>query len=156
MYRFLTKNGTSLAFGIGLLAAIIFLVPVFGGMESYNALTDETRNTSNIFNAGLWVVIILIILCLFISIAFGVWQLISNPKGSMKSIIGLVVIGILFFILFSMAQPETTGRIAEVSEEFEVTAGASKFISAGLWTLLALLAVAALSFVVSEVRNVFK
>ena len=43
-----------------------------------------------------------------------------------------------------------------LAERFELTAGQEKFISGGLTTALILFGGAAVAFIVSEVRNLFK
>ena len=82
--------------------------------------------------------------------------MVTNPKGAMKAIVALVVLGVLFFALYSTSASESSGIVANALEKFNVTEGQSKFISAGLKSTLILGAAAALSFVVSEIRNFFK
>jgi len=156
MYRLLTKYGTGFAFGLGLLVTLIFLIPAVSGIGDFNMLPPDQKGTTTIFNAGLFCAIALIAICFIISVLFGVYQLATNPKGAVKFIISIGVIAVLFFILYSMATPETTAKMQALSQEFNITDGVSKFISAALWTVIALAAVATGSFVLAEIRNLFK
>jgi ABC-type multidrug transport system fused ATPase/permease subunit len=156
MYRLLTKYGTGFAFGLGLLVTLIFLIPAVSGIGDFNMLPPDQKGTTTIFNAGLFCAIALIVICFVISVLFGVYQLATNPKGAVKFIISIAVIAVLFFILYSIATPETTAKMQALSQEFNITDGVSKFISAALWTVIALAAVATGTFVLAEIRNLFK
>jgi hypothetical protein len=156
MYRLLTKYGTGFAFGLGLLVTLIFLIPAINGIGDFNMLPPEQKGTTTIFNAGLYCAIALIVICFAISVLFGVYQLATNPKGAIKLIISFAVIAILFFILYSTASPETTAKMQALSQEFNITDGVSKFITAALTTVVAMAAVATGAFVIAEIRNLFK
>ena len=156
MYKLLTKHGQLGAFAIGLIIIVIFFISVFGGLDGFNALTKEDKGTTTIFDAGLYLTVGLLVLCAIAAIAFGIWQMVTNPRGAIKGIIGLVVLGILFGILFSMSDSESTGAVGRALEKFNVSEGQSKFISAAIKSTLILGALAALAFVVSEIRNFFK
>lgn len=158
MYKFLTRNGQLMAFGLGVLIAILFLISVLGGMESFNALGDEDKGTTGIFNIGLYGAIVLCILCAASIVLFGVYHAVSNPKGAMKFLIGLGVLIVIFFIFYAMADPVTVedGKLFDVIQKFEITEGVNKFISGALSTTLTLAVVAAAAFLLSELRNLFK
>ena len=156
MYQFLTKNGTSVAFGLGLLIAILFLFSVLGGLDGFNALPKDDKGTTSIFNIGLQAALVLIVLCAIVALLFGIYHLVTNPKGAVKLIIGLAVLVGLIIVLYSISTPEKSGPIFETIQEFNISDNVSKFISAALSTVLILAGLAALSFVVSEIRNLFK
>jgi hypothetical protein len=156
MYKILTKHGQLIAFGIGLLVIVLYLGSVFGGLDSFSLLSKEDRGTTNIFDLGLKATVVLLVICAIIAVLFGIYHMVTNPKGAIKGIIGLVVIIILFGILYSMSTPETSGIVGNAVEKFDLSANESKFISAALKSTLILGALAALSFVVSEIRNFFK
>lgn len=156
MYKILTKHGQLIAFGIGLLVIILYLGSVFGGLDSFSLLSKEDRGTTSIFDLGLKATLVLLVICAICAVLFGIWHMVTNPKGAIKGIIGLAVIIILFIILYSMSTPETSGIVGNAVEKFNLSAGESKFISAALKSTLILGALAALSFVVSEIRNFFK
>ena len=156
MYQFLTKNGQLLAFGLGLVIAVIFLLSVFGGVDTFDALPKEEKGTTTIFNFGLMAAIALTVLCFIAALVFGIWQLIQHPKGSIKMLIGLGVMLVIFFIFFGSAQDETSGKLFELVQENNISSTQNKFITGALWTGVVLALLAAGTFVVSEVRNLFK
>lgn len=156
MYQFLTKNGQLLAFGLGLVIAVIFLLSVFGGIDTFDAMPKEEKGTTGIFNFGLMAAIGLTILCFVAAVAFGLLQLIQHPKGSMKMLVGLAGILVIFFIFFASTQDVTSGKLFELVQENNITSTQNKFITGALWTGVILAFLAAGTFVVSEVRNLFK
>ncbi len=157
MYKFLAKNGQTIAFGIGVLIAILFLGSVFSGLEEFNAQADEDRFTTGIFDLGIMAAIALTILCGIAAVLFGLMQMLGDLKGSIKGLLGIVALIAIFFIAYSMAAPAADGTaLAGVEEQFEVTAGQSKFISAAIFSAAAMAALAAGSFVISEIVSFFK
>ena len=45
MYKFLTKNGQLIAFGLGALITIIFLGVALSGMDEFNSLGFDEKRT---------------------------------------------------------------------------------------------------------------
>lgn len=156
MYKMLTKHGQLAAFGLGLLVIIIFLVSVLSGIDGFNALAKEDQYSSTIFDMGIRLTVILLVVCTIAAILFAIYQMITNPKGAIKGIVALVVLAIAFAVLYSMSVPETTGPVAESVEEFGLTETQSKMVSAGIKSTLILGGLAVAAFVFSEIRNLFK
>ena len=99
MYKFLTKNGQLIAFGVGALIAVIFLAMAFSGLDEFNSLVSMKKgHESNIFNFGISASIFLIVVCFLLMIVFGVYQVATNFKSSMKGIIGFAVILLIFIV----------------------------------------------------------
>ncbi len=157
MYNFLVRNGQLVAFLLGVIITVIFLVSVFTGIGQFNMLPEEEQNSTTIFDFGLKATIVLIIVTAFAMLAFGIFQVATNFKSSLKGIIGLVVLVVVFFVTYSAASDEATGAVAEAADKAGgLTAGNLKFISGAITTALILIAVAAASFLLSEIRNLFK
>lgn len=156
MYKILTKHGQLAAFGLGLLVIVIFLVSVFSGIDGFNALSKEDQYDSTIFDIGIRLTVILLIICAAIALIFALYQTVTNPKAALKGIIALVILVIVFVVLYNMSVAETTGPVAEAVQEFGLTENESKLVSAGIKATLLLGGVAIAAFVVSEVRNLFK
>ena len=74
----------------------------------------------------------------------------------MKIGLGLLGLIAIFFILYSTADAEGAGKLGETIDKFNITPNVSKFISAGIFTTVGLLALSALFIVLAEVRNIFK
>ena len=164
MYKLLTKYGQTGALLVGIAVTAIFLITVMSGLSSagydmgtdLNALDDEAKAAIGFFDAGLWLTIVLAVIAIALAfIVFGVWDLIKYPKQAIKFLIGFVVLIILFFILYSSANPEVIGFEDKMMEN-DITPGISKFISAGIWTTIGLGSLAFLAMVLSEIRNAFK
>jgi hypothetical protein len=158
MYKLLTKYGQLMAFGLGLLVALLFLISVLGGIDSFNSLAEEEQGTTGIFNVGLYGAIAMCIICAVAILGFGLYHAISNPRGAMKFLIGFGALAVLFIIFYAMSAPieEAEGRLGMILEKFSITEGTNKFITGALATTVTLAALAAAAFAFSEVRNLFK
>lgn len=156
MYEFLTKRGEMLAFGLGIALVLIFLFTVLPGLDNFNALPEDQRNTSDLFNLGLWLALILAGVTVLAAIGFGLWQGISNPKGSIKVLGGIAVLLAIFAIFYATSETETSGSIVEAMEEFDVDDNTSKMISAAIKTGIGLSIGSVIAFVVAELYNAFK
>ena len=156
MYRFLTKHGQVVAFGVGILITIIFYVLATGGMSEFNALEGDERFTTGIFNFGLFMALALIFAALLAMVFFGLMQVISNPKGARMGLLGLLLIGVIFLVMWMMASGEATGKLAEIYDKFNITTSVAKYVHAAIATTGILALIAVIAFVFSEVRNFFK
>ena len=88
-------------------------------------------------------------------LAFGVYQIASNFKNSIQGIAGFAVMIVIFLVARATAGADS-GRLETVKATFNVGPGESSFISGAITTALVMLGIAALAFVVSEIRNFFK
>ena len=148
MYKFLTKNGQLLAFGLGVLLTAIFLIGVFSGLDSFNALPEDERISSGIFNSGLVFAIGLAILCAVGMVLFGIYQVGTNLKNSTKGLIGVGAIILIFLITRAMAGDDFAGPIAATLEKFNISESVSSNITGAMATtgILGALAIAAFVF----------
>ena len=156
MYKTLTRNGQMFAFGLGLLITVAFLASVFSGLDEFNGLSKEGKYETGIFNLGLYAVAALTVLGAAAMLIFGVLQVVTDLKGSMKGLIGFAIMLIIFGIAYSTATVESGPLWDPLLKDFGVSEGASKFITGAIWTCLAMIAIAVVTFVLSEIRNFFK
>lgn len=161
MYKFLTKNGQTLAFGLGVLVTVIFLITVVSNMGEFSVMEKEQQAQTSIFDTGLYGAIIFTIIAAFAMLAFGIIQVASDFKGSIKGILGFAVLLIIFFVAYSTADTEPSAYIQGAINKFEqggavFTDNNMRFISGGITTTLILIVVAAVAFIISEVSNFFK
>ncbi|MBK9149871.1 MAG: hypothetical protein IPM26_02305 [Saprospiraceae bacterium] len=161
MYNFLVKNGITAAMGLGVLIIVIFMVTILTGLKSagFDSGTDllqQDMTKINFFNFGLYATFFLCVVALLMMTVGVVWDMIRNFKTGKKFIFGIVGLVVLFIILYSMSKFETGGKWDTLNANFGITEGSSKLISAGIYTCGILLAISALSIVVSEVRGFFK
>ena len=158
MYSFLTRNGQTVAFGVGLLLAIGMIVSIASGVGEWSLIgeNDMARYETGMFDFGMKAAFGLMILAALAAIAFGIYHLATNPKGALKGILGLVAVIALYFIIYSAAdpQPEMLEKMAKL--DFIVSPGQSKMITGAIWTALILAAMAVLSTAVAEIINFFK
>ena len=159
MYKFLTKNGQLIAFGVGALITVIFILVAFMGLDEFNALDKVGKPQSDIFNFGISASILLIVVCFFLMLAFGIYHVGSNFKSSIKGIIGFGVIVLIFIIASNMVPgsiDEIPKYISEPMVKYDVSLGDYGLISGGIMTAILLGIGAVLAFVGSEVLNFFK
>lgn len=164
MYKFLTKNGQTMALLLGVFCILVFLIPVFTGIggagydlgTDLNALPDEAKDKINFFNPGLGLARFLVYAGFGLALIFGIVNFAKFPRASLKAAGGLVAIVVLFFILYSTSQMESTGKLAMLHDKFDVSEGVSKFISGGLKTTVFLAVGAFVIMILAEIRNFFK
>ena len=156
MYTFLTRNGQTIAFLVGLLIVVAAIVTIVSGVGDWELIADDdpSRYDTTIFNLGMYAAIGLVIVCFIAAVLFGLLQLASDPKGAMKGIIGLAVIVGVFFVVYSSADPSVP--MDGLLTEFGVSDGASKMISGAMWTALGLAVLAVLALAISEILNFFR
>ncbi len=156
MYQFLNKHGQTLAFGFGLLISLLFLVFAFSGLDDFNSLSEENQGQTTIFNFGLKAGLWLTALCALLLVGFGLYQIFTNLKSSMKGLLAFALVAVIFLITWKTSDATITPDIAKAAKEFNVTGGQVQFISGALKTGL-LMSVAALGLLfLAEVRNFFK
>ena len=156
MYKFLTKHGTGVAFGLGLLVTLIGLISIVAGMSSFNMLAEDDQVTTGIFDAALFSTFILLIVTVVVALGFGLYQLVSTPKSAIRFLAAVALIVLLGFLFYSLSDVETSGKVYEKIRDGELTGGMSKILTGALWTTIALSVIAILGIVVSEIRNLFK
>jgi len=163
MYKFLTKNGQTIAFAVGAVLVIAFYALVVGD-KNYETFTtmdmdgvkDPERMKFTLFNFGLVSTVALIAIGAVLMFGFGLFQAATNIKGSLGAIVGLAVIAIIFAVGYSTTQIETSGPVYLSAQKFVLTDGVRKFVGASITTGVTLIGLATLGIVVSEIRNFFK
>lgn len=144
MYKYLAKYGQLLAFGLGALPIALFLLlAVVAGEQAA-------------INFELYTGIVLLIIGVIVLVGFAIYQIAVNPKGSVKGLIGVGVLLLIFLILYLTATPETIGPVAKVRTTFNITDNQTKLITGGIGLAILMAIGAAVSFFYSEVRNFFK
>jgi len=158
MYKFLVNHGQQLAFGVGMLITILFLGVAYAGLDSFSALPEEERSTTSIFDVGLQGAIFLTIAAAAALVLFGLAQIFGNFKGSVKGLIGVGLLVVVFVIAYSTASgtPEVQAIADAATKVGGISEGQMKFIGGSITTAVVLTGVAAVAFVFSELRNFFK
>ncbi len=153
MYNFLTKNGQLLAFGLGILIVGLFLIlAIAGGAGSTNweSSTDEFKYSTTLFDLGLAGAIALVVIAAASMLLFGVMQIVTHFKASIRGLIGLLVLAGVFLVAMTMASGVC------YDGEGQLAAGICKYIGGAISTGLVLIGLAAVGIVVSEIINFVK
>jgi hypothetical protein len=151
MYNKLLKNGTTIAMLVGLVLIIVFGIGIYAGGTTVNDAGVEVVEVG----LGLQITILLTIIAL-LAMVFGIGlDIFQAGKKGLKSLLGFVVLVVLFFILQSSVTVEKGGKWDVLYKDYFVSDFASSFVSAGLYTCGALLIVTIAVFIYSEVRSFF-
>ncbi|MEL7120614.1 MAG: hypothetical protein AAFO07_14270 [Bacteroidota bacterium] len=157
MYNFLVRNGQAVAFLLGVAITVIFLISVVSGISAFNMLPEDQQDQTSIFDVGLYGAIVLVIVAAIGMLVFGLFQIATNLKGSVKGLIGLAVLVIIFIVAYTSANGVPEGAVAAAADKAGgLSPGNLKFIGGAITTTLILIGIAALAFVFSEIRNFFK
>ncbi len=158
-YKFLSKNGPTLAFGLFVVCVVISLIPIISGLSDFSAIPTENQAASeegNIFMPGIYISVALLAIGTIIAIVLSVLNVAINPKASMKALISFGILLVLFGILYSVADPTGSGSLAETIQRFEIGEGISKLIGGGITLTVIMLLGSAVITVVMELLGFFK
>ncbi len=158
-YKFLSKNGPTIAFLATVVVLVITLIPILSGLDKFNSVPEAQQsysNEGNMFNTGIYLTAILLVIGVVAILLFSIFEVVKNPKGSLKSLIALGVLAIIFVILFSIADADAAGSLGENIARFNIPASISKIISAGISLTMVLGAGAVILAIALEVWNYFK
>lgn len=154
MYKFLSRNGLTIAFGAGIGISVIFVLIVLFGV---GGLTDDELKETSTFDFGLMMTYVLFFASIAAAVAFPVIYMIQNPKEALKGLAGFGVLAIVFLITYAMANGSGESILMEqVKEAQGVSDGVSKYVSGVLNTMGLLLLATFVILIGSEVRNMFK
>jgi hypothetical protein len=156
LYKLLSGKGTLLAFLVGLIAIVIFFIPVLGGLDGFNSLPAADQKKSDIFNTGIYLMLFLLALSVIIALVWAVIQMLMNPSGAKMGFIWLaVIVGLFALGYFVLNKPDNAAILSDMKVN-GVSDGQSKFIGGGIWLMLLMLFASVAIFIVSELRNLFK
>lgn len=103
-------------------------------------------------NIALWVAMIMVIVAALAAIVLPLINSISHPKSLIKSGIGVVGIGILFLICWSIADNEVTNKYLD----FGVNETRSKLVGGSLLMMYVLFVLAIVGIVFSEINKALR
>ncbi len=158
-YKFLAKNGPTLAFALVVVCVVIALIPIIGGAGDFANVPVERQSSSpegGIFLAGIYISVALLVVAIVVALLLSLLQVVSNPKGSIKALISFGIVVVLFFILYSMADATGTGSLAKTIESFNISEGVSKMIGGGIQLSVFMLIGSFAVAIIMEIWNYFK
>ena len=166
LYNLLNAKGQMASLVLAVLCVAIVLGSIFSGLsgEGYEVGTDlvkilkdeDSTQTFDFFNMAIRIPIALILIAAIALIFFGLKSVVSDPKGSIKFIIGAVILAILFFIFQSMATPELGGKAAEIASKQGLSDTTITRIGGGIGATVLLIGLAIASAIVGGIANIFK
>ena len=165
MYSLLAKKGQLFAISLGLIVVVIFLGSVIGGLNSAGyglssdlnqVLKNDPAQTFSFFDIGLQLTMGLIIIAVVVAVGFGLFQMLSDIKGSLQGILVLVVLIGIFFAFYSTGSDDFQGPISSIVHKFGISSNVSKIISGGISTTMLLAVLAVASMILLEIWNAFK
>lgn len=108
-YQFLKKNGVAIGFGLGTVLAILTFVVILVGYPEGNPNIEElNKNHSNLFDFGLYAAYFLLIVAIAITLIAPIIYMAMNPKDSVKILIGIGIMVVLYFITHAMGDGTVT------------------------------------------------
>jgi len=111
-YQFLKKYGVAISFSTGTVLAILTYAIILGGFPEFNPAKKELYDLT-IFNFGLYTTYALIIITCVLVAFFSIVNVVKNPKGSVKGVLGFGVLLVIFFITYSMGDGLLTEALAK-------------------------------------------
>lgn len=137
---------------IGVIATLF----LFGGADMNSTLEDQEafrEGTSLSFSVGFTG--FLIMSCIGLILLFFFVQLISNPKKTIMSIIG-IVISLVLYLVFLMAGTSDTNETLGLMEDVQVDQSTIVSTSAGLYLVITLIVVALLAAVLAPFMGKYR
>jgi hypothetical protein len=166
MYNFLSKRGTVIGFGLGLLIVAIFVLTMATSphadeatrlMSSDQPVTKADVQPITMFDAGLYGAYFLIIASFILAIVLSVFNAAKgNPKNILKFGVGVLLLALVLGIGYVLAPSDHGYTLQRTMEQFDVTSTQSMFISTAINGALGLLAIGGFALFASELRNMFK
>lgn len=156
MYNTLLRKGTTGAFIVGFIASLILVYAVISGSSGLDVEQHELLRQRPQFDIAIQLGNIFVILGLIAIFIGGIYGLVTNPKSSIKFVIGIVAIVVVLFILYSIFPEETTGPLVRLNEQYDLQGAKTRLISGGIAISLLLMALAFVAVILAELRNAFK
>lgn len=156
MYKYLSKNGQFLAFGSGAVLAVLFAISWLSGYSALQAMPEEEQLNTGIFDVGLIGSFILFLIAVIASAGFGILQIASNFKTSIRGLLGVLALVVLFIVAYATSKPDSHAIVAAAADKMNVSDSTQKMIGAGMTTMVVVALTTIVAFVYGEIRNFFK
>lgn len=116
---------------------------LFGGPNNTAELSEiETFRDGAKMNAATYYTIFVLVACVALVLIFFVAQIISNPKKTLMSIIGIVAALVLYVILYTIGSKDTSDTLGLTNTIGEVSSSTISATTAGLYVVFIGLGVA--------------
>lgn len=172
MYKFLSRNGQLVTWIVGAVIVVAFFGTAFNAPDTLgpqifkdgttplpaSEILDKLVNI-HYFDVGFFATYALLGLAVAATLLLSLFNFVRNfSMDSLKNMIPVLVILVVFFIAYSTYQPEISDAYAvkKARVDFEVGANASQIVSGGITAALFALGAAFVSLVVLELFNFVK
>lgn len=172
LYGFLSKNGLGLAFGVGTVLVVLFLISIGANGEHLDAiqvindqiaagtpLATEQVVPLTLFDPGFYGAYALVVFCALAWVLFEIINLFLNPKNLIRAGISLVILMVLLGAAYSMAPGDAGAKaltdsmdVAGLGADSSISKYISMGINAGIW----LVVISFITIVLSEIANLFR
>jgi len=160
LYQFLKKYGVAIGFGLGTILVALMYVLIISNYPEGNPTSKELGNNhSDIFNFGIYISYFLIFLATAVSLIFPIGYLAMNIKESIKVLIGIAAVLVVFFIAYSIGSGEISGEIVESIAKCKVlpmTEGEMKLAEGLMFMGYIMLGLTVLTALVTSARDFSK
>ncbi|MGB1284633.1 MAG: hypothetical protein ACPG44_09245 [Polaribacter sp.] len=151
------KSNKILNIVIAVIAIIGTILFVRVGMEDAEVIKNnvDVQNglVSPLISFSYWLLIVAVV----IAVALSLWTIIKNPENLKKMLMSLVILAVLLFIAYFMADSEVVynaaGKISPGGEEGSAT---NKWVGTGIWYSIILGIIATGFFVIDLVKGLIK
>lgn len=151
---------------IGLIIKLLIAIPalLFGFIVMSSGVNGDSDATaqqllmdSGSFNTVIYICLFAILIAIALILIFFIGLVISRPKEGIKSILGIVIAAIIFFVLYLIGTSDTVASL-NVQGDITVSESAMDFTNAGIYTTIIALIVCSLltlgmGYVMKLVKN---
>lgn len=151
---------------IGIIIKVIIIAPALiaglmvmgSGVNADSALEVKQDFMNSLsFSAAMNISFITIIAAVVLILAFFALLLISRPKTAIKSVLGIIVAAVVFFILYGIGSSDTEESL-QLAKGISASDATLDFTQAGIFTALIALVVCSIlaffmGFIVKLIRN---
>ncbi len=134
-----------------IVAAVIFVALIW--IKGDSAMTENLGLQNSVLNPFFLVAYIALALCILMALLFPIFNIISNPKVLVKSLIGLAVIVAVGFLIYSMSSNELT-KLQLM--DYKITETTSRQVGAALYGTYLIGALSVLAILYAELSSFFK
>ncbi len=134
-----------------IVAATAYQVAVL--YQGDSAMEANTDTSNSILDGFFYVSYIALGIAVLFAILFPVFQMISNPKGAITTLLVIGAAIVLWFVAFGLAENTFTARELET---MEITAYTSKLVGAGLIYTYFVFGLAILAIIYASITSIFK
>lgn len=118
-----------------------------------SAMEANSDTSNGILNGYFYVTYVAFAIAVIFAILFPVFQIISNPKGALTTLVVVALAIVLWFVALGMAGNNFSARELE---DMGITAATAKYVGAGLIYTYFVFGLAILAIIYASISSIFK